>query len=286
MQIKLDNTSYIYNKGNKFEKRALDQINLEINQGEFIGLIGHTGSGKSTLVQHLNGLMLPTEGKVFIDGKDSSDKRVSKTEIRKKVGLVFQYPEYQLFEDTIYNDIAFGPKNIGCSEEEIEERVRWACEMTGVDFKEAKELSPFELSGGQKRRVAIAGVIAMKPKFLVLDEPTAGLDPIGREEILSEIHRLYKEENITVILISHSMEDVARLADRLLVMDNGRIIMDDKTREVFKRSQELKDIGLNIPQVTEFMNAFQAKGNEVREDIYTVEEAFLEIKNYLRGQRL
>lgn len=158
--------------------------------------------------------------------------------------------------------------------------------MTGVDFKEAKELSPFELSGGQKRRVAIAGVIAMKPKFLVLDEPTAGLDPIGREEILSEIHRLYKEENITVILISHSMEDVARLADRLLVMDNGRIIMDDKTREVFKRSQELKDIGLNIPQVTEFMNAFQAKGNEVREDIYTVEEAFLEIKNYLRGQRL
>lgn len=286
MQIKLDNTSYIYNKGNKFEKRALDQINLEINQGEFIGLIGHTGSGKSTLVQHLNGLMLPTEGKVFIDGKDSSDKKVSKTEIRKKVGLVFQYPEYQLFEDTIYNDIAFGPKNIGCSEEEIEERVRWACEMTGVDFKEAKELSPFELSGGQKRRVAIAGVIAMKPKFLVLDEPTAGLDPIGREEILSEIHRLYKEENITVILISHSMEDVARLADRLLVMDNGRIIMDDKTREVFKRSQELKDIGLNIPQVTEFMNAFQAKGNEVREDIYTVEEAFLEIKNYLRGQRL
>lgn len=286
MQIKLDNTSYIYNKGNKFEKRALDQINLEINQGEFIGLIGHTGSGKSTLVQHLNGLMLPTEGKVFIDGKDSSDKRVSKTEIRKKVGLVFQYPEYQLFEDTIYNDIAFGPKNIGCSEEEIEERVRWACEMTGVDFKEAKALSPFELSGGQKRRVAIAGVIAMKPKFLVLDEPTAGLDPIGREEILSEIHRLYKEENITVILISHSMEDVARLADRLLVMDNGRIIMDDKTREVFKRSQELKDIGLNIPQVTEFMNAFQAKGNEVREDIYTVEEAFLEIKNYLRGQRL
>lgn len=286
MQIKLDNTSYIYNKGNKFEKRALDQINLEINQGEFIGLIGHTGSGKSTLVQHLNGLMLPTEGKVFIDGKNSSDKKVSKTEIRKKVGLVFQYPEYQLFEDTIYNDIAFGPKNIGCSEEEIEERVRWACEMTGVDFKEAKELSPFELSGGQKRRVAIAGVIAMKPKFLVLDEPTAGLDPIGREEILSEIHRLYKEENITVILISHSMEDVARLADRLLVMDNGRIIMDDKTREVFKRSQELKDIGLNIPQVTEFMNAFQAKGNNVREDIYTVEEAFLEIKNYLRGQRL
>lgn len=286
MQIKLDNTSYIYNKGNKFEKRALDQINLEINQGEFIGLIGHTGSGKSTLVQHLNGLMLPTEGKVFIDGEDSSDKKVSKTEIRKKVGLVFQYPEYQLFEDTIYNDIAFGPKNIGCSEEEIEERVRWACEMTGVDFKEAKELSPFELSGGQKRRVAIAGVIAMKPKFLVLDEPTAGLDPIGREEILSEIHRLYKDENITVILISHSMEDVARLADRLLVMDNGRIIMDDKTREVFKRSQELKDIGLNIPQVTEFMNAFQAKGNEVREDIYTVEEAFLEIKNYLRGQRL
>ena len=286
MQIKLDNTSYIYNKGNKFEKRSLDQIKLEINQGEFIGLIGHTGSGKSTLVQHLNGLMLPTEGKVFIDGKNSSDKKVSKTEIRKKVGLVFQYPEYQLFEDTIYNDIAFGPKNIGCSEEEIEERVRWACEMTGVDFKEAKELSPFELSGGQKRRVAIAGVIAMKPKFLVLDEPTAGLDPIGREEILSEIHRLYKEENITVILISHSMEDVARLADRLLVMDNGRIIMDDKTREVFKRSQELKDIGLNIPQVTEFMNAFQAKGNEVREDIYTVEEAFLEIKNYLRGQRL
>ncbi|MDO5649487.1 MAG: energy-coupling factor transporter ATPase [Gallicola sp.] len=286
MQIKLDNVSYIYNKGNKFEKRALDQVDLEISQGEFIGLIGHTGSGKSTLVQHLNGLMLPTEGSVFIDGEDTADKKVLKTEIRKKVGLVFQYPEYQLFEDTIYNDIAFGPRNIGCTEEEAEERVRWACDMTGVDFEEAKELSPFELSGGQKRRVAIAGVIAMKPKFLVLDEPTAGLDPIGREEILSEIHRLYKEENITVILISHSMEDVARLADRLLVMDNGKIIMDDETRKVFQRSSELKEIGLNIPQVTEFIDAFRERGNPIRDDIYTVEEAFLEMKDYLRGQKL
>lgn len=237
MQIKLENVSYIYNKGNKFEKRALDRISLEINQGEFIGLIGHTGSGKSTLVQHLNGLMLPTEGKVLVDGADTSDKKVSKTEIRKKVGLVFQYPEYQLFEDTIYNDIAFGPKNIGCSEEEVEERVRWACKMTGLDFEESKEFSPFELSGGQKRRVAIAGVIAMKPQFLVLDEPTAGLDPVGREEILAEIHRLYKEENITVILISHSMEDVARLADRLVVMDNGKVIMDDETRKVFQQAR-------------------------------------------------
>ncbi len=286
MQIKLDNVSYIYNKGNKFEKRALDQVDLEISQGEFIGLIGHTGSGKSTLVQHLNGLMFPTEGSVFIDGENTSDKKVSKTDIRKKVGLVFQYPEYQLFEDTIYNDIAFGPRNIGCTEEEVEERVRWACDMTGVDFEEAKELSPFELSGGQKRRVAIAGVIAMKPKFLVLDEPTAGLDPIGREEILSEIHRLYKEENITVILISHSMEDVARLADRLLVMDNGKIIMDDETRKVFQRSSELKEIGLNIPQVTEFIGAFREKGNPIRDDIYTVEEAFLEMRDYLRGQKL
>lgn len=286
MQIKLENVSYIYNKGNKFEKRALDRISLEINQGEFIGLIGHTGSGKSTLVQHLNGLMLPTEGKVLVDGADTSDKKVSKTEIRKKVGLVFQYPEYQLFEDTIYNDIAFGPKNIGCSEEEVEERVRWACKMTGLDFEESKEFSPFELSGGQKRRVAIAGVIAMKPQFLVLDEPTAGLDPVGREEILAEIHRLYKEENITVILISHSMEDVARLADRLVVMDNGKVIMDDETRKVFQQAQELKRIGLNIPQVTDFMNSFRGKGNNIRTDIYTVEEAFLEMKNYLRGQSL
>lgn len=286
MQIKLENVSYIYNKGNKFEKRALDRISLEINQGEFIGLIGHTGSGKSTLVQHLNGLMLPTEGKVLVDGADTSDKKVSKTEIRKKVGLVFQYPEYQLFEDTIYNDIAFGPKNIGCSEEEVEERVRWACKMTGLDFEESKEFSPFELSGGQKRRVAIAGVIAMKPQFLVLDEPTAGLDPVGREEILAEIHRLYKEENITVILISHSMEDVARLADRLVVIDNGKVIMDDETRKVFQQAQELKRIGLNIPQVTDFMNSFRGKGNNIRTDIYTVEEAFLEMKNYLRGQSL
>lgn len=285
MQIRLENVSHIYNQGNTFEKIALDHIHLEIEQGEFIGIIGHTGSGKSTLVQHFNGLMLPTEGSVFVDEKDTKDKNVSKTEIRKNVGLVFQYPEYQLFEDTIFNDIAFGPKNIGCTEKEVEERVRWACEITGVDFEKSKELSPFELSGGQKRRVAIAGVIAMKPQFLILDEPTAGLDPVGREEILSRIHNLYQEENITVILISHSMEDVARLAKRLLVMDNGKIIMDSETRKVFEKAEELKEIGLSIPQVTDFLHAYHKKEKDIRTDIYTVEEAYEELKHYLKGRR-
>ena len=281
--IAAKNLSYAYTLANGKKITAVQDVSFELGSGEILGIIGKTGSGKSTLVSVLAGILKPLSGAVFLGGKDIFENA---SEMSFKIGIVFQYPEYQLFEDTIYNDIAFGPKNIGCSEEEVEERVRWACKMTGLDFEESKEFSPFELSGGQKRRVAIAGVIAMKPQFLVLDEPTAGLDPVGREEILAEIHRLYKEENITVILISHSMEDVARLADRLVVMDNGKVIMDDETRKVFQQAQELKRIGLNIPQVTDFMNSFRGKGNNIRTDIYTVEEAFLEMKNYLRGQSL
>ena len=230
MQIKIENLKFVYNENNPFSKTALDDISLTIEENEFIGIIGHTGSGKSTLVQHLNALITPSHGKVFIDGIDTSEKSKNKIDIRKNVGLVFQYPEYQLFEETVYKDIAFGPSNIGCTEEEIEERVRWACDLVKLDFDYIKDKSPFELSGGQKRRVAIAGVLAMKPKFLVLDEPTAGLDPRGRDEILDEIKNLYKTQNMTVVLVSHSMEDVARMVERIIVMEKGKIYMDGKPK--------------------------------------------------------
>ena len=234
MIMKIENLNYIYNPNTPFEKKALDNINLEINQGEFIGLIGHTGSGKSTLVQHLNRLLKPTSGKIIIDGVDITNKEANLKEIRQKVGLVFQYPEHQLFEETIYKDIAFGPKNLGLNEEQVRERVKEAMELVGLDYEELKDRSPFELSGGQKRRVAIAGVLAMKPKILVLDEPTAGLDPRGRDEILGEIQQLYEKENMTIILVSHSMEDIAKLVNRILVMHRGKVVIDGKTRDVFK----------------------------------------------------
>src|SRR5690554_7396444 len=221
MIIQLKNVNYTYNPGTPFEKKALDDVNLEVNEGEFIGLIGHTGSGKSTLVQHLNGLMKPTSGEIIIDGKSLSDKDTKMKEIRQKVGLVFQYPEHQLFEETIYKDIAFGPKNLGLSDEEVDKRVRDAMELVGLEFEELKDRSPFELSGGQRRRVAIAGVIAMKPKILILDEPTAGLDPRGRDEILGQIKEFHERYGITVILVSHSMEDVARLVNKIIVMNRG-----------------------------------------------------------------
>src|SRR5690625_1362465 len=254
MKIEIKNVSYIYNQGNPYEKKALDSVNLEINTGEFIGIIGHTGSGKSTLVQHLNGLMVPTSGNVIVGGIDTKDNKASKIDIRKNVGLVFQYPEHQLFEETIYKDIAFGPKNLGCTEEEIEERVKWACDLVGLDFENMKDESPFELSGGQKRRVAIAGVVAMKPKFLVLDEPTAGLDPKGRDEILDQVERLHKETGMTVILVSHSMEDVARYVERIIVMNRGEKMLDGTPREVFRHYKELEKVGLAAPQVTYVMH--------------------------------
>lgn len=285
MIIELKDVDYIYNPGTPFEKKALDKINLQVEEGEFIGLIGHTGSGKSTLVQHLNGLMKPTSGTIIIDGEDLSSKETKMKSVRQKVGLVFQYPEHQLFEETIYKDIAFGPRNLGLSEDEVDKRVRDAMELVGLEFEELKERSPFELSGGQKRRVAIAGVIAMKPKVLILDEPTAGLDPKGRDDILDEIRKIYDKESITIILVSHSMEDIARLVNRIFVMHKGKIALDGPTRDVFSKTDELEEMGLGIPQITKFMKAFKGRGNNVKDDVLTIEEAKEEILNFLRSKK-
>ncbi len=285
MIIEIKDLNYVYGPGTPFEIKALNNINLQIEEGDFIGLIGHTGSGKSTLVQHLNGLMKPTSGDIFVEGENIVKKEANLKLLRQKVGLVFQYPEHQLFEETVYKDIAFGPKNLGLDKEEIHERIKNAMEAVGLDFEELKDRSPFELSGGQKRRVAIAGVIAMKPKVLILDEPTAGLDPHGRDEILGEVKDLFNNMGITIILVSHSMEDVAKMVNRILVMHNGTIAMDGPTREIFKRADELENLGLGIPQITQFMRDFKAKGNDVKDDILTVEEAKVEIMNYLRRKR-
>lgn len=285
MIIEIKNLTYVYGPNTPFEIKALDNINLAIEEGDFIGLIGHTGSGKSTLVQHLNGLMKPTSGDIIVDGENIVKKDANLKLLRQKVGLVFQYPEHQLFEETIYKDIAFGPKNLGLDKDEIHERVEEAMEAVGLDFEELKDRSPFELSGGQKRRVAIAGVIAMKPKVLILDEPTAGLDPHGRDEILGEVKELFKNMGITIILVSHSMEDVAKMVKRILVMHNGKVVMDGPTREVFQRADELEKLGLGIPQITSFMRKFKEKGHNIREDILTVEEAKVEIMNYLRRKK-
>lgn len=284
MRIEVKDLSFVYNEGNVFCKRALDHVSLTINQGEFIGVIGHTGSGKSTLLQHFNGLLVPTDGKVFVDGLDTGSTS-DKNAIRQKVGMVFQYPEYQLFEETCYQDIAFGPKNIGLNEKQVDESVRWACQLVGLDYERMKTKSPFELSGGQKRRVAIAGVLAMKPEFLILDEPTAGLDPVGRDEILAQIYRLYQEENMTIVLVTHSMEDIAKLATRIVVIDSGKILMDDTPKKVFEEKETLSRIGLAVPQVTDVMHALKKRGYAVRTDCITVQEAFEEIKRWLEEQR-
>lgn len=285
MIIEIKNLNHIYNPNTPFETKALDNINLRVKQGEFIGLIGHTGSGKSTLVQHLNGLIKPSSGDIIVDGVNITGKDVNLKEIRQKVGLVFQYPEYQLFEETIYKDIAFGPKNLGLSEDEVHNRVKESMEIVGLNYELLKDRSPFELSGGQKRRVAIAGVIAMKPKVLILDEPTAGLDPMGRDDILGEIHDLFLKQGITIILVSHSMEDIARLVDRILVMHKGTIAMDGNAREVFKESDKLVEMGLGIPQITRFMQEYKAKGHDISDDILTVEEAKAELLRYLRRNK-
>lgn len=285
MIIKIENLNYIYNPGTPFEKMALKDINLDLSRGDFIGLIGHTGSGKSTLVQHLNGLIKPTSGKIIVDGIDITSKDTDLRKIRQKVGLVFQYPEHQLFEETVYKDIAFGPKNLELEEEEIETRVKKAMELVGLDYNSLKDRSPFELSGGQKRRVAIAGVLAMKPEVLVLDEPTAGLDPRGRDEVLGRIQGLYEEEGITIILVSHSMEDIARLVNRIVVMHEGKIAMEGSSKEVFKQAEKLEQMGLGIPQITTFMRQYKRKGNEVRDDIITVEEAKEEILKLIRSRK-
>ena len=273
MSIKIENLSYIYDEGMPFETIAVNNISLSIDQGEFIGLIGHTGSGKSTLIQTINGLLKPSKGKVFINEIDLTSKKVKKSVIRKKVGLVFQYPEYQLFEETIYKDIAFGPKNLNLKVDEIDIRVREAMRLVGLDFELLNNVSPFELSGGQKRRVAIAGVLAMNPEILILDEPTAGLDPKGRDEILSQIKLLNKEKGVTIILVSHSMEDVAKLVDRLIVLDKGEKILDGDVRTVFKEYELLTSIGLGVPQVTELINKLSLRGFNIDKTVLNLNEA-------------
>ncbi|MBP2033092.1 energy-coupling factor transport system ATP-binding protein [Clostridium algifaecis] len=281
MSIKIENLTHIYMKGSPFEKKALDCVNIEINEGEFVALIGHTGSGKSTLIQHINGLLKPDSGKIIIDGTDITDKNADLNFIRKKVGLVFQYPEYQLFEETIEKDIAFGPKNLGLSDDDIEKRVKRAMNMVGLEYDKYKNKSPFEVSGGQKRRVAIAGVVAMEPKVLILDEPTAGLDPKGRDEILGKIKDLHKEYNMTIILVSHSMEDVAKLADRILVMDDGKCILDGTPKEVFSEADTLESVGLAVPQVTYLAKELKKNGFNISDNIFTVEQAKNEILKIL-----
>ena len=279
--LEVKNVTYTYSIGTPFEHKALDNVNFSVYSGEFIGIIGHTGSGKSTLMQQLNGLLKPTSGTILLDGKDIwSDKKLTR-QARFRVGLVFQYPEYQLFEETVYKDIAFGPKNMGLKPEEIDRRVREAAGFVGLTEKQL-EVSPFDLSGGQKRRVAIAGVIAMEPEVLILDEPTAGLDPIGRAEILANIESYRRAKNATIMMVSHSMEDVARLTDRLLVMNGSRLAMDATPAEVFTHAEELVEMGLSIPQVTEVFLHLRKMGIPV-ENVYTISQAVAELKRIKGG---
>lgn len=276
MSIALEHVNYIYSPGTAYEKRALNDISLEIGQGQFVGIIGHTGSGKSTLIQHLNGLMKATSGDILYDGQSIYAEGYDMRKLRSQVGLVFQYPEHQLFEVDVISDVCFGPKNQGLSEEESEKNAREALELVGFPEKYYKQ-SPFELSGGQKRRVAIAGVLAMKPKVLILDEPTAGLDPKGRDEILDQIAKLHKATGMTVVLVSHSMEDVARYVDRIIVMNKGEKMLDSTPKEVFRHYKELEEVGLAAPQVTYVMHDLKDRGFDVSPDATTIEEAADEI---------
>jgi energy-coupling factor transport system ATP-binding protein len=282
MSIKIENLTHIYMPKSPFEKIALDNVSLDIEDGEFVALIGHTGSGKSTLIQHFNGLLEATSGKIIVDGINITEKKAKLTNIRKKVGLVFQYPEYQIFEETISKDIEFGPRNLGLSDEEIHNRVIKAMQMVGLDYEKDKDKSPFDLSGGQKRRVAIAGVVAMQPTILILDEPTAGLDPKGREDILDQISKLHKDYNMTVIIVSHSMEDVAKIAERIIVMNDGKIALQGTPAEVFKEVDMLEEIGLGVPQVTYLVRSLRKKGFDISDSIFTIEEAKKEILSILK----
>ena len=278
MSIVIEHLNYVYMTGGPYETKALSDVNLTIHDGEFIGLIGHTGSGKSTLVQHLNGLIMPTSGRVLVDGMDLADKGTDRRAIRQRVGLVFQYPENQLFEETVEKDIAFGPKNLGLDDAEIDRRVRDAMRRVALDYDRLHERSVFELSGGQMRRVAIAGVLAMEPQVLVLDEPCAGLDPRGREEILGLIKRLHEEAGTTIVMVSHSMDDVASLAERVIVMNHGELVMDGAPRDVFACGEELRGMGLDVPQAVQLADKLRERGFDIPEGIYRIEEIKAEIE--------
>jgi len=282
LMLKLENVTYTYQPNGPFEKTAVRDVNLQVELGEFVGIIGHTGSGKSTLIQMLNALIKPTSGKVFVDNVATTEKGANLRDIRFKVGLVMQYPEYQLFEETIYKDIAFGPKNMGLGESEIDRRVRASAQLVGIG-EELLEKSPFEISGGQKRRVAIAGVLAMEPKVLILDEPTAGLDPIGREEILCKIRDMHRETGIAVILISHSMEDVARYANRIIVMNKGQIAADDTPDAIFAQVEMLESIGLSVPQITKIAEGLNRRGFALPSGIHDLQTGKFEILKAIEG---
>ena len=281
MQIQVKNLTHVYSEGMPYESVALTDISFEITKGEFVGIIGHTGSGKSTLIQHLNGLLKPKSGSIFIDETDITAKDVKMRDIRRRIGLVFQYPEYQLFEETVKKDVAFGPLNLGLSQEEADERTREAIGLVGLNYDEVADRSPFELSGGQKRRVAIAGVIAMKPEALILDEPTAGLDPKAHRDILQMIEQIHRVQQNSIILVSHNMGDIGRLADKVLVMDRGRLALTGTPREVFSQSELLESLGLGLPPAAYLMRELQKRGVPVATDILTIEEAEEELNRIL-----
>lgn len=278
MSIVIEHLNYVYMSGGPYETKALSDVNLTLHDGEFVGLIGHTGSGKSTLVQHLNGLIMPTSGRVLVDGMDLADKATDRRAIRQRVGLVFQYPENQLFEETVEKDIAFGPKNLGLDDAEIDRRVKDAMRRVALDYNRLHDRSVFELSGGQMHRVAIAGVLAMEPQVLVLDEPCAGLDPRGREEILGLIKRLHEEAGTTIVMVSHSMDDVASLAERVIVMNHGELVMDGAPRDVFACGEELRGMGLDVPQAVQLADKLRERGFDIPEGIYRIEEIKTEIE--------
>jgi len=284
MSIQVKNLTHVYEKGMPNESIALENISFEVEDGAFLGVIGHTGSGKSTLLQHLNGLLKPTDGKIIIGDVDITSPDVSMVEIRKRIGLVFQYPEYQLFEETVAKDVAFGPKNLGLGEEEIEERVKEAIELVGLDYEMVKDRSPFELSGGQKRRVAIAGVVAMKPEVLILDEPTAGLDPKAHKDVLKMIEKVHEKTGNITILVSHNMADIARLSDKVLVIDSGHMVTIGTPKEVFSHREELSKVGLDLPPITQLTESLRSKGMMVDETILSVEDAAKSIANYIKSK--
>lgn len=284
MSIQVENLKHIYDKGLPTQSVALENISFRVDDGQLLGIIGHTGSGKSTLLQHLNGLLKPEEGAIIVGGVDITKPNVSMVDIRKRIGLVFQYPEYQLFEETVAKDVAFGPRNLGLNEEEIEERVKEAIELVGLDYEAIKDRSPFELSGGQKRRVAIAGVISMRPEVLILDEPTAGLDPKAHKDILAMVEEVHRRTGNITILVSHNMADIARLSDKILVIDSGRLVTLGTPKEVFSHRDELSRIGLDLPPITQITEALRERGMDIKETILSVEEAAEEIAKYLKTE--